>query len=279
MSTQVIDKPIATLESLCQFKGESLVKLGDMSTSEAIRLGVSLVVRGEENKARGVFVLASKAKSLTEADAKTFRESLKNEMIMSAKARAVELLGANAPAPKLEAAKKAAEGEAVRRFDNINQTMRAAQWMLSNPDKLADSVSVFTVQQVNAYLELPADTADKAEEKKAVRKAVLPLLKAPGTSQGVIKEAVKTAKEAHAKKSVVVDGRTDEQKKADARTQAERALVGRIVNSSKDWEGLVTEGSTPDGLRKLLIVPTDVSQGTLADAVRTLAKLAGLEVK
>jgi hypothetical protein len=264
-----IVRPISQLETLYAFRGEYMEKAGDVTTAEAIRYGVSLVNRGEETKARGVFVLADKLRSQPDDSSRAaFRDALKSELINEAKERAVALCGKEAKPKDLEKAKSMAHDEAVKRFDNLGQTLRAAQWMLANPSKVADSVSVFTVQQANAYLEAPKEGASGAAEKLAIQKAVLPLLTKPGTSQGAIKAAVAAAKEKIEAAKAPVDNRTEAQKKAEAQTANIARLSGRVELITKDIDSLIAEGVKADGYRS----------PQLAEAVKALALLAGLKV-
>lgn len=257
-------RPVNALVNLYTFKGESLAKAGDCTTAEAIRLGVYLVNSGEETKARGVFVLAEKARSMPDAESlDAFRSALKSELINEAKEKAVRLLGDAKPA-QLEKAKASAEAEAIKRFDNLGQTLRAARWMLDNPGKVADSVSVFTVQQVNAYLEAPKEGATGAAEKEKVRKAILPLLNKPGTSQTAIKAAVAKAKDEVEKAKAPVDTRSEAQKKSDAQTACIAHLKARVELITKDIDSLVADG----------VKITDIRSAELTTAVQSLVKLA-----
>lgn len=270
MQTQETIRPITAIENLYAFRGESMTKAGDVTVAEAIRYGVSLVNRGEETKARGVFVLADKLRSQPDdASRAAFREALKSELISEAKEKALALLPKDAKPALLEKAKSAAHDEAVKRFDNLGQTLRAAQWMLGNADKIADSVSVFTVQQANAYLEAPKEGSAGAADKEVIRKAVLPLLAKPGTSQGAIKAAVTAARERIEKAKIVPDTRSEQQKKDEARTANIARLAGRVELITKDIDGMTAEGAKPEDWRS----------PALTEAVKALAALAGLQLK
>lgn len=275
-----IVRPVGTLESLCAFRGETLSKMGDITSEEAVRLGVSLVVRGEETKARGVYVLAEKARTMPDASSlEAFRESIKSELVNTAVQRALSSVPGDAKPAQLEKAKQGAIDEATRRFDNLGQTIRAARWVLENPKKVADGVSVFSVQQANAYLDAPNDKAKDSASKEAIRKAVLPLLAKPGTSQGDIKKAVAAVKQKLAKAAEIPDTRTEEKKKSDAHIAQLLSVRNKAVGLLSDWQGLVDSGTNPTELRTILIDPTDAHKGNVSDTIRTLAKLAGLEVK
>src|SRR5258708_2429988 len=75
------------LERLCSFKGESFEKLPEMTESEAIALGSTLFLRAEEDHARGIFVLADKARSLTGDKEKEFRSALRSHLELDAKTK------------------------------------------------------------------------------------------------------------------------------------------------------------------------------------------------
>lgn len=279
-ATEVL-RPLSTLENLYGFEGERMIeKPSDVKPQEAIRLGVSLVRKGDECKSRGVFVLASKMAELpTDADRDIFRKGIKAEMVNMA----IETLIASKPNPKqLDALKAETALEAAKRYDNLGQHLRAAAWMLANPKAVADSVSVFTVAQLNSYLELPKEGSKDAAEKLEIRKAVLPLLAKPGTSQTAVKSAIQDAKAKIAKATEEAkpkDLRTPEQLKADALMSRQRNLVSKLRTTISEWETLVTEGVKPEELRKLLVNPAESADGSVQTLVQTLAKLAGLQVK
>lgn len=282
-NTQQTARPVTSLLAAYDFKGERMTKANmDASPEESIRVGVALVNEGEQSKARGVYVIAGAAANCkTAEEAKSFMAALKAELVNTAVERALALLPVNAKDGTKLAAKEAATTEAAKRYDNLGQAIRAAKWVLANPGKVADSVSVFTVAQLNAYTDLPALPADASDAKKAehaekakIAKAVVPLL-AKGVTLAGAKEAVSKAKEEISKAKEVPDNRSEEQKARDARTSEVRALVRKIALAREEWERLVAAGVPVAELRAELVNPADKSKGTVADEAAILAKLAG----
>lgn len=272
-----IVRKVETLEAACVFRGEQVESFGIMTSQEAIRLGVSLVIRGEESKARGVFVIANASAKLATADQKEkFMSALRSEMENEAIERAVSLLPDNTPDKAKTLAKDAARAEGKKRFDNLGQTIRAAKWALENISAVADSVSVYTLAQANRYLEEPKDGQKDAEEVKAVRKAVMPLLKKAGTSQAAVKAAIAKAKSELAEAQKPKDERTDEQKKADELQGEMRQLVSRFAVGISKWDELTAKGVSPADIRS---IPVKIGESrTLVNVILDLATLAGLNV-
>lgn len=302
VSSSSVSRNIEDLENLCQFSGERLTKMGQLTIEEGLKLGVGLIVKGEDTKARGIFVLASQIYSLIGQPAKDLCEAIKMEFIQAAIDKTVDLLpklSAQGEEPKMvidgewkrisdaehkrlasnhAKALEAARQEGAKRFDNLGQTLRAAHFIMKNPTKVADSTSVFTVQQANAYLEAPKAAKDGTVDpvKLAVHKAVAPLLKA-GASQAKIKEAVKKAKDASAP-TPPADNRTEAQKKEAAQTNMARNLCSKASTLLADWDALTALGMPTAEIRRLSINAADESKGSLAQKIAELAKLAGFDV-
>lgn len=277
---------LASLESLCVFRGETVETMGDMNNQEAAMLSASLIVRGENTKAHGVFVAAKRLSTFKDSkDVESFREAIRGELRQIGIASALEdalritYKSDKQKADALEKVKQQAIDTANKRFDNLGQTFRAAQWMLENGKKVADSVSVFTVQQANAYLEAPSEKATNKGEKEAVRKAVLPLLAKPGTSQGAIKAAVSKAKEDYAKSNAPAEvKKTVEEVKAAHIANNYDIVKGKLVLLLNAWNALLEAGVKPETIRATLMDAKDPSKGSIRGSVLSLAQLAQLEV-
>lgn len=294
-AAQTIARPIETLAQACVFRGERIASMASMSGEEAIRLSTYLIEKGDTTKANGLYVIAHTVKAITdEKDAKAFLAALKSELVNTAKEKAESALPTNASKIAREGALSLAEEEGKKRFDNLGQAIRAARFILDNPSKVADSVSVFTVAQANAYTVLPAlkddaDAATKAAhaEKEKVQAAVLPLLK-KGASQSAIKKAITDTKEAIEKAKEAAqpkDNRTPEEIESAKYANECRQLVTRIVNAVAEFERLGGgDVAKIKSLREEVISRNpdgspDKAQGTLRDRIAVLATLAGLEVK
>lgn len=280
---QTVTRGIETLEKTLAFSGERLVidktHKWSITGPEAIRLGVSLWERGETVKGRGAFVIAQAASAIKdEKEAKAFMDLLKAECVNSAKEKALASLPAGSPAQALEAAKEEGVKSGEQRYQNMGQTIRAAKWLLLNPGKVADSVSIFTVQQVNAFLEAPAKEDKEAGKKEAVRAAVLPLL-AQGVTQPKVKEAVKAAKEAFDKAAEEGATLTAEQKseqEAKAREADKLRKLNRVraelLAVQAAWDAAVEAGWAMEDIRGLPISHEERSKGTLTDLYREIGK-------
>lgn len=299
-TTQVIDKPIASISQAYTFQGEALAKVAKgITMSDSIRFGVHLIAEGDTSKGRAAYVLADRANQCTtDKEAEAFTVALKAELINSAVDRTLALLPSDCDEGRKAIAKENATTEAKRRYDNIGQAIRAAKWALENPGKVADGVSVFTLAQANAYLTLTPPTPAKGEtvasakaiaehaEKERIAKAVLPLLATPGTSQGAIKQAIAKEKDAIAKEADEAakagkPERTAEEQAEVERMMRERDLVARAASLLRFYGHLLNPElhHDRDALRKLQVTIGKPEEGTLASMIAELAKLAGYECK
>lgn len=281
----VLDKPIAPkgtithargvsqLEALCVFSGDRATKLPDMTNDESIHLGVALIVRGEETKSRGVFVIADKVKSLSEDAAKTFAEDLRAFVKQDARERAVASVGklgleGDKLRKALEDAKKRADVEGDKRCDNLKQTIRAAQLMLEQPKAFTEGVSVFSVQQALAPL---------TNKEHPAHAAVKRLMQKPGVSQSDVKKVIADSKP---EVKAPVDARTDEQKKTDAQESNKRDMVFRVQSTVALWDKMVAEGVPSNDIRSIRVNPKDENdKRTMKELVISLATLAGLTLQ
>ena len=271
-SNEVV-KPLATLEALLSFKGERVSGVEKLSLQEGIRMGVAMVIKGSDYNARGAFVIADKSRSLKGDDLAAFMASLKSEVVNECVTRANDALPVDA-APKLrDKAKAEAAKVGEAKYNNLGQTLRAAKFILDNPRKVADGISVFTVQQGLAYCKPPTlkegeGETEAGQSKLECHKVVSKLLMTPGTSQNVLKQAVAKAKETVAKKHEKPDTRTEAQKVEEARTSMMTRFPDRVLAISKDIDGLAASGVKPVEWRSI----------ALSNAVRALAALAGLVI-
>lgn len=272
--TDSIARAVDTLERLMTFRGERIESQPKMTTEESVRLGVAMINRGEESKARGVIVLADKARSFATADdVKSFFGDIKSELINEAKHSALSHLPLGLSDADRKSAEGAAEETASKRFDNLRQAVNTARWMLTNPDKVADGVSVYTVVQAKRFLALP-DAKDT--DTQAIREIVLPMLASPTTTQGAIKRAIATKALELKTAKAPIDDRSDEKKAEDAIQSQKNSLCNKVCALLTDWENLLTKGVSPDAIRCEPIAALDKSKGTIASNIATLAKLAGV---
>lgn len=300
MKNEVIGN-INSIINKVTFDGERVAKMNGVSEAEAIRLGVHLIDTGEQSRAKGVFVLAEKIKPMNEKDAKAFRDAIKYELASEAKARAMQILPSDddvqaatlrslpagaGEADKIKAVSLALASEAKRReevktlaaesaatrFRNLQSGFDAAIWMLTHPELVANSTSVWTVVQAGKARE--ALPANPTPEEKAKHAAVLPLL-ASGASQAEVKKAVAAAKES-AKPAAPVETRTPEQIKEDGRQGELMAINRRLHGIFADWERLVSSGTKPEELRGEPKDRSKPGKDTTKDIMGILAKLAGV---
>lgn len=271
-----IIRNVDTLERLCAFNGETITTMADMTNQEAASLGASLVVRGEQTKSRGVFVIAKRLSTFSKAeDVESFKQAVKAQFEQAqvetamAAALALKYPSDKAKAAALEKAKSQAKEDAAKRYDNTLQTVRAAKWMLENPKKVADSVSVFTVQQALGPV---------TKEEHPAKAKVLALLSKPGTSQAAIKAVIAKANDDAKTAAAPKDTRSDEQKKKDAICSMGRDLVHRIISATALWDKLRDDGVKVEEIRGLALDPVHPEKGSLAKAIGELAILAGLEL-
>lgn len=273
-SASPVVKPLHTLEGLVTFSGETVRGADKLSLQEGIRLGVSLLIKGEECRARGVYVLAEKSRSLAGDDLNSFMGALKSELVNESVARCVELLPGDAGDKLRDKAKKEAAEVGARRFDNLGQTIRAAKWVIENPKAIANGVSVFTVQQALAHTKAPALKEGEKDTKEGqikleCHKAVAKALATPGTSQAAIKQIVAKTKEKVEKQfAAPTDNRTEEVKAEEGRVALIARLAPAVVKVVNDIDGLAKAGKAPGDWRS----------PALTDAVMALAKLAGVEL-
>lgn len=307
-----VERPISVLANQFTFEGEYLSNVNDgVSMDETISYAVYQVNSGETTKAQGVFVAASKLAGIGDTkEAKVFTDSLRARFVLEAKEEAISAFVAvngpisdSSPKPlkaKLEACKKSAEDAAGQRFNNLQQSIATAVLVTKHPELLPTHKSVFKLSnytQAKRFLLMPADDAKDKDEVKAVRSAVLPLLKA-GASQTEIKAAMTTAKDKLAKEAekaaLKADTRTPEQKAKDEHAAKEADLVKRVQYLATkiggfvdEWNVLMSEfvarGNTMAETQKSLasqqLRHDDANGGTMASKIKALAILAGLEVK
>lgn len=278
----IVIKPLDTLLGLVRFNGESVADLGGINDQEAVRLGVSLVMTGDTSKARGAFVLAKQSAKMTAKDLLEFKLAIKSEFVNEAIQAALAVVPSDASNARRELVKKQAAELGSKRYDNLGQTLRTASFMLENPKAVANGVSVFTVQQAMAYASAPVLKSEangiETEEhnrKLAIHKKVALALAKPGTTLTEIKDVIAKAKEA-VKPAAPVDSRTDAEKLAATHEAMVQTIRSKVLAVLADWQALVDAGHPARDIRETLLVRDDVSKGTVAGAIGSLAILAGL---
>lgn len=299
-----IIRPVSVIANQFTFTGELIDSVLDgVTMDESIRYSVSLVNEGEQTRNRGAIVAASKLRGIGDKkEAQVFRDALCAQFVLEAVEKAIATFipdskrAASTVPNQLEAHKKAATVAAEKRFSNLQQAIATAVIILDHPELLPTHKSVFSLSnytQMKRYLPIPKEDADDKEEINAVRKVILPMLKA-GAPQQALKDAASAVKTKLSEKPEAPDARTPEQKAKEAAKAKEDALVNRCrllvdkVNGAVgEWEALasifVERGSTMAQAQASLgaheMMHNDPSKGTLKSKIRTLAILAGLDVK